>query len=343
MSVSEQAPRPKILIVDDNPANRLSLRRLLAKTGAELVEADSGNAALAACLDHQFALILLDVNMPDMDGFEVANLLNDDEAGRDTPIIFISAAYDDLNRLRGYGSGGVDYIAKPVNDVILRSKVNVFLELYRRKQELEFALSQLSDHAKALEREIELRQQSEQQVWHRAAHDTLTELPNRMLFMDRIGSAIERGRRHNRAFALCYIDIDGFKPVNDTYGHQVGDELLRAIACRLRRMVRPEDTVARLGGDEFAIIFEEVVDTSAVALRICNDICSELRKPYLLQTSQGPIPVQVGASLGVAMYPHHAETCDPLIYAADQAMYRAKRGGKNQCVLADLHVHPELM
>ncbi|MCK9192513.1 MAG: diguanylate cyclase [Nevskia sp.] len=343
MTAAMQAMLPKILIVDDNSANRLSLRRLLAKTQADLIEADSGNAALAACLDHQFALILLDVNMPDMDGFEVASLLSDEEGSRDTPIIFISAAYDDLSRLRGYGSGGVDYIAKPVNDVILRSKVNVFLELYRRKQELEVALEQLSDHTKALEREIELRQRSEQQVWHRASHDALTDLPNRMLFMDRIANAIERGRRHQRSFALCYIDIDGFKPVNDTYGHQVGDELLRAIAQRLRKLVRPEDTVSRLGGDEFAVILEEMIDTATTAQRLGEDVCGELRKPYLLKTTQGLIPIEIGASLGIAMFPLHAEASDPLIFAADQAMYRAKRSGKNRCVMADLHVRPELL
>ncbi len=142
-SAPSPPPPPKILIVDDHAPNRLALRRLLAKAGAELIEAGSGNDALAACLDHRFALILLDVNMPEMDGFEVANLLSEDEMSRDTPIIFISAAYDDLHRLKGYGSGAVDYIAKPVNDVILRSKVAVFLYLYQRKVELQHALDQV--------------------------------------------------------------------------------------------------------------------------------------------------------------------------------------------------------
>jgi len=333
-SAPSPPPPPKILIVDDHAPNRLALRRLLAKAGAELIEAGSGNDVLAACLDHRFALILLDVNMPEMDGFEVANLLSEDEMSRDTPIIFISAAYDDLHRLKGYGSGAVDYIAKPVNDVILRSKVAVFLDLYQRKVELQHALDQVSRHAEALEREIELRRAVEQQAWHRASHDALTDLPNRMLFMDRLENAIERGRRHQRAFALGYIDIDGFKPVNDTYGHQVGDELLKEIANRLRSQIRLEDTASRLGGDEFAVILEDVIDTEGTALRLCEGICGDLRRPYRLMTPQGELLIEVGASVGIAIYPDHADACDPLILAADQAMYRAKRSGKNRCEMA---------
>lgn len=328
------ASTPKILIVDDHAPNRLALRRLLSRADAELVEADSGNAALAACLDQQFALILLDVNMPEMDGFEVAQLLSEDELSSRTPIIFISAAYDDMHRLKGYGSGAVDYIAKPVNEVILKSKVNVFLELYRRSTELQAALDQLSQHSRALESEIELRKATELEVWHRAAHDGLTNLPNRMLFMDRLDNAIERSRRHDRPFALAYIDIDGFKPVNDTYGHQVGDELLKAIADRLRGSVRHEDTVSRLGGDEFAVILEGVIATSSTALRLCESIGSEMRRPYPLETPDGPRSIEVGASIGLAIFPEHADGCDSLILAADQAMYRAKRAGKNRCELA---------
>ncbi|HEV2682304.1 MAG TPA: response regulator, partial [Rhodanobacter sp.] len=133
---------PKILIVDDTAANLVAMRRLLARSGAQIFEARSGNEALALCLDHRFALILLDVHMPDMDGFEVATLLGEAEQLRDTPIIFVTAAYaDDLNRLKGYRSGAVDYIAKPINDVILQSKVRVFLELYAARAELQQTLA----------------------------------------------------------------------------------------------------------------------------------------------------------------------------------------------------------
>ncbi len=325
-----ELPRPKILVVDDTPANLVAMRRLLAKVEAELVEASSGNAALAATLDHEFALVLLDVNMPDMDGFEVASHLAEEEGTRNTPVIFVTAAMvDDLNRLKGYSFGAVDYIAKPINDTILLSKVRVFLELYRGKQQLRQLVSEL-------EYEVATRRQAEEQVRHQATHDPLTDLPNRALFLDRLDGALERSRRSQRPFALLYIDIDGFKPVNDTHGHLVGDQLLRQIAARLLGRMRKSDTVARLGGDEFAVILEEAVEAPAAALSAAEALCLLLREPYDLGSG---IEVTVGASIGVACHPHvpvdeTATPGDSLIRAADDAMYRAKRGGKNRCELA---------
>lgn len=324
-------PRPKILVVDDTPANLVAMRRLLAKMDVELVEADCGNAALAATLDHEFALILLDVNMPDMDGFEVASHLADEEKTRDTPVIFVTAAMvDDLNRLKGYSFGAVDYIAKPINDTILLSKVKVFLELHRGKL-------QLQELVRQLESEVATRKRAEEQVRHEATHDALTGLPNRALFLDRLDGALERTRRSQRPFALLYIDIDGFKPVNDTHGHLAGDQLLQSIAGRLLARMRKSDTVARLGGDEFAVILEEAVEVPSAALRAAEDICQLLGEPYEL----GPdIRVTVGASIGVACHPSQGEDGaarprDAVIRAADDAMYRAKRSGKNRSVLAE--------
>ncbi len=256
-------PPPKILVVDDTRANLVAMRRLLADCGAELVEASSGNEALSLCLDQHFALILLDVNMPDMDGFEVAALLGEAEQLRDTPVIFVTAAYaDDLYRLKGYRSGAVDYIAKPINDVILQSKVRVFLELHAARMQLQQTLAELSARNDQLQIEIAERQRIETKVRYQATHDMLTGLPNRVLFHDRLRSAMQREIRHDGNFALVLIDIDGFKAVNDTYGHPAGDALLQAISSRLNHHVRNEDTVARLGGDEFALIFEDVSDVT---------------------------------------------------------------------------------
>ena len=111
---------------------------------------------------------------------------------------------------------------------------------------------------------------------------------------------------------------------------------------RLRQRVRSEDTVARLGGDEFAVILEEVIDTPATAMRLCEGICGELRKPYVIDTPQGPLTIEIGASLGIAIFPQHAKVCDALILAADQAMYSAKRAGKNRCVLAKIRLDAAL-
>ncbi len=321
------APRAKILAVDDTPANLLVMRRLLKKVDAELIEAASGAAALAACLDHDFALILLDVNMPEMDGFEVAALLQEEETTRQTPIIFVTAAYgDDLHQLRGYHSGAVDYISKPLNDQILLSKVRIFLELHRAKLQLQTALEQQFD----LNRQLK---DAERQVHHLAHHDVLTGLANRLLFHDRLDTAIDRSRRNESRFALLYVDIDGFKPVNDSHGHNVGDELLKQIARRLQDGVRRSDTVARLGGDEFAIILEMVGDVEEAHL-LGQQLCQQLGIPFSLDKQGQVVEVRIGGSIGLALFPDHAQEYDTLLTAADTAMYRAKRSGKNQCLVA---------
>jgi diguanylate cyclase (GGDEF)-like protein len=329
---------PKILVVDDTAANLVAMRRLLARCGAEIFEADSGNAALALCLDHQFALILLDVNMPDMDGFEVAALLGETEQLRETPIIFVTAAYaDDLSKLKGYRSGAVDYVAKPINDVILQSKVRVFLELYAARAALEQALASLSERNEQLTTEIAERKKIEAMVRHQASHDTLTGLPNRMLFHDRLRGSIQRAHRHHSRFALACIDIDGFKSINDEHGHPAGDVLLQDIAVRLRAHLRGNDTVARLGGDEFALILEEI-DDPLLALQLCQSLCDALAEPYTLILGDTRTVVHVGASIGVAHYAQseRRDADEQLIQAADRAMYQAKRAGKNRCVLAEL-------
>jgi len=327
-------PAPKILVVDDTPANLVAMRHLLADSGAQLFEAASGNEALALCLDHEFALILLDVNMPEMDGFEVAFLIGEDERLRDTPIIFVTAAYaDDINRVRGYHFGAVDYIAKPINDMILQSKVRVFLELYRARAALKATLEELEERNDQLNREIGERMRIEERILHQAMHDTLTGLPNRMLFHDRLTTAMQRAPRHLTQFGLALLDIDGFKGVNDNHGHPAGDALLQAIAERLTGEVRANDTVARLGGDEFAVILEDVDDVSSLVRR-CEELCALLAQPYPLEGRHGPFVANVSASIGVALWQGSTQGDEELIQCADRALYQAKDAGKNRCVLA---------
>ena len=327
---------PKILVVDDTRANLVAMRHLLADSGAELVEASSGNEALTKCLDQHFALILLDVNMPDMDGFEVAQWLSDTEQLRDTPVIFVTAAYaDDLNRLKGYRSGAVDYIAKPINDAILKSKVRVFLELHNARAQLQQALEELSDRNRQLQAEIAERQRIEAQVRHQATHDMLTGLPNRVLFHDRLRTAVQYSMVHGVPFALALVDIDGFKGINDTYGHPAGDALLQAISSRLTQHVRTNDTAARLGGDEFAVIFRDAGEIAPLLQR-CQEICNLLANPYPLQGEHGAFLAHVSASIGVAVWNEQIDSDEALIQAADRALYQVKERGKNGCALAPL-------
>ena len=273
--------------------------------------------------------------MPDMDGFEVATLLGETEQLRDTPVIFVTAAYaDDLNRLKGYRSGAVDYIAKPINDAILRSKVRVFLELYGARMELQRALGELGERNRQLQDEIAERQRAEAQVRHQATHDMLTGLPNRALFHERLHEAIAQAQ--GRGFALAMLDIDGFKSVNDTHGHPVGDALLKAIAGRLRGHVRSGDTVARLGGDEFALILEDATELPLLLDR-CQQMCDMLALPYPLPGPASEVVARVSASIGIALWKPDTASDEALIQAADRALYEAKRAGKNRCLLDVAH------
>lgn len=326
--------RPKILVVDDVTANLVAMRHLLYSVRADIFEAHSGNEALALCLEHTFALILLDVQMPDMDGFEVASHLSNDPTTCDIPVVFVTATYlDDINRLKGYTFGAVDYISKPINDAILLSKVTVFLDLHVSKLKLKAALSELAERNRQLEDEIDERRRVEKQVRHMATHDALTGLGNRILFLDRLDRALAQAAMRHAQFALLYLDIDGFKGVNDSYGHGVGDRLLCAIADRLRNGVRREDIAARLSGDEFAVIMDGIVDAE-VALSQANRLCAALEQPYVLADQEATVTVEVSASIGVALYPDHSMTGIDLMRSADRAMYQVKQAGKRGVAMA---------
>ena len=323
-------PKVKCLLVDDLEENLLALSALLRRDDVELLTARSGAEALELLLEHEVALALLDVQMPDMDGFQLAEFMRGTERTRHVPIIFVTAAYaDDMNRVRGYGAGAVDYIVKPVNELILLSKVRVFLELYRGKQQLQ----QLLDELRA---EVAERQRLEEVARHQATHDPLTGLANRILFVDRLQKSLARSGRNGTSCALFYIDIDNFKPVNDRYGHHAGDELLRQLAQRMLGHMREVDTVARLGGDEFAAVMEQPADP-ADALATAQRLMDALSQPYqlALQDHAEPVEVRVGASIGIALYPQHAGDMEALIRSADALMYRAKKTGKNQCLIAE--------
>jgi diguanylate cyclase (GGDEF)-like protein len=180
-----------------------------------------------------------------------------------------------------------------------------------------------------------LREKSEL-AHHQATHDPLTGLPNRLLFMDRLEQAVERCRRSNGIFALCYVDIDGFKPVNDRHGHQAGDALLCAIGGRMLETLRRTDTVARIGGDEFVLLMTDP-ESAAQALAVAERLGRRLAEPYILNSPALPetLVVEISASIGFALFPDDARTDEALMKAADAAMYVAKQGGKNRTVRAE--------
>jgi len=174
------------------------------------------------------------------------------------------------------------------------------------------------------------RQQYEEQLVEAAMYDTLTGLPNRKLFFDRLESALALAARSEHRLVLLFIDLDGFKTVNDTLGHEAGDELLQRVGAILTGSVRHSDTVARLGGDEFVVILNEVSNVGDAVL-VGEKLVSALRAPIPLREG----PATIGASIGVSVYPEHGESAEVLIQKADQAMYISKHKGKNTCTMAD--------
>jgi diguanylate cyclase (GGDEF)-like protein/PAS domain S-box-containing protein len=167
------------------------------------------------------------------------------------------------------------------------------------------------------------------QLQHMATHDALTGLPNRLLFRDRLGRAVESARRYRKSFAVMMMDLDGFKPVNDTLGHEVGDRLLTGLGERLDLSLRAADTVSRLGGDEFAVLLPNSI-TAEQALQVGAKLLEVIEQPFTMDGRE----LRVSASIGVAMYPEHHGSEADLLAQADQAMYVAKRQGGRRVVMA---------
>lgn len=171
-------------------------------------------------------------------------------------------------------------------------------------------ISALKEHQKNLER--------------MAHYDALTQLPNRVLFSDRLRIALAQARRAGKLLAVCYLDLDGFKPINDCLGHEAGDRLLEEVGVRLRYGLRGGDTVARLGGDEFAMLLRELSSAEECWPALAR-IFSAMAKPFVV----GGGRVDLSASIGVALFPRDGDTLDDLLRNADRAMYCAKQGGRN--------------
>ena len=305
-------PEAKILIVDDTKANLVALQVLLKPVDVDIVIAESGEQALMAALKNEehIALILMDVLMPVMDGFEVARLLHENEHTRSIPIIFITANQDDGQIEEAYLSGAVDYIQKPIRKTALTSKVRVFLDLWQLRHGLEL--------------EVEQRRIAEHRVEHLATHDPLTNLRNRRGLYEELSELIYRSKRYRYSSAVIYVDLDGFKHVNDHFGHEAGDRLLTQVATNFKAIVRQTDSVARIGGDEFIVLITDIDGETSLITKI-ESLLKEASRPLEFKGHN----IAIGASIGIALYPEHGDDAETLLHHADQAMYQAKNQGKN--------------
>jgi two-component system, cell cycle response regulator len=297
-----------ILIVDDQEANVQLLEQMLRNAGyARITSTRDPHAVCALHRANHYDLILLDLRMPGMDGFQVMEGLKEIETDGYLPVLAVTA--QPAHKLRALQSGAKDFVSKPfdVAEVLLR--VHNLLEVRLLHEATRKYGKMLEDLA---------------------LNDPLTGLANRRLLADRLAMALVHARRNKSAMAVVYLDLDGFKQINDTLGHGVGDSLLKMVAERLQAAVRAEDTVARLGGDEFILALWHVSGIDYAAT-VASRAIEAVSQPYEIEGQT----VSITVSAGVSLYPDHGDDAEMLLKSADLALYEAKAAGKNTYHIAE--------
>ena len=292
----------KVLIVDDQELGARSLKEMLTEAGHTNVTYTTNPYEVCELYrTNRYKLILLDLQMPGMNGFQVMKDLNAIELDGYVPVLAITA--EPAYKLHALKAGAKDFISKPFDAEEVLTRVRNMLEIRL-----------LHEDARSAATTLEVL----------AQQDPLTGLGNRRLLTKRISAALANARRNKSAMAVVYLDLDGFKQINDTSGHAVGDALLKLVAQRLESVVREEDMVARVGGDEFMIALWHVENVSDVA-KVAAKLVEIVSLPYFIEERS----VTVTTSAGVGIYPVNGEDADTLIKSADSALYEAKRADKN--------------
>lgn len=293
------------LVIDDDPTvHRLVKEAIEPHILERVLGAQLPGDGIRMAINERPAVILLDINMPEMDGFKVCRLLKENEVTRHAAILFLTVEHNVVHLARGFDCGATDYIRKPVNPIELQARVRVAL---RDKQLVEL-----------------LREQ--------ARIDALTGLMNRAALDDALAAVASARERTGASAGLLMLDVDHFKDINDTRGHGAGDELLRAIGKTIRTCCRPYDTPCRFGGDEFAVIFGQVEGDGARCA--AERLLEELRR---LEVSTGAGALEFTMSAGLATTGELPASFQPsqLLEAADASLYAAKTGGRDRLVVVD--------
>ena len=288
-----------ILAVDDAPNILKAIQYILTKAGYPVLTARDGDEALTLVKREHPALVISDIMMPGLDGYELCSRLRAEEATSLIPFIFLSAKDTVDDRIKGIQTGADGYLTKP----------------FHRDELLAMVETVLTRHRIYIEQTMK---------------DGLTALPNRTYLFKALDNELARARRYQRNLSVVMLDLDHFKSINDSYGHLFGDKVLMKLAGTLREEIRRQDILGRYGGEEFLIILPETTSNAAAALmERCRWKIAEI--PY--DDDSGSSPVSVTISAGIAEFTDNDHSIEDLIRRADRALYKAKENGRDQVVV----------
>ncbi len=308
-----------VLVVDDDPVMRALVRKVVEKAGHEVIEAQDGKSGLDKALELRPQMMIVDWLMPEMDGMALTRTLRQTRVGRGIYVLILTSLEDDEFLIEAFENGVDDYLAKPLKQRVLAARLRAGQRVVRLHQEIEKDREEIRRFAGELA-------VSNRRLQEAALTDPLTGLPNRRFAMERLQQEWSVSQRSDRALACLVIDVDEFKPINDTCGHDIGDLVLRQAAAALKRGLREQDVLCRLGGDEFVAICPGTTLEQAL-------VCAERVRRCMEETvlTNGAAQLRVTVSIGAAVRTATVESVDILIKHADQALYLAKQRGRN-CV-----------
>jgi len=298
-----------VLVVDDNELIRRLATKLLTKNNYEVTTAINGIDAIEKISIVKPDVVLLDVMMPGMDGFECCRQIKNNESTMDIPVILVSSNTETIDKIKGLEIGASDYIVKPFDYGELLARVSTQIKMKSLLDELGKKNSRLEELVKK---------------------DSLTNLYNHRYFYERLTSEFNTSKRDKSSLSCLICDIDRFKNINDTYGHQAGDDIIKSLAAIFRSEIRPDDVPSRYGGEEFAFILPRTDIREAAVL------AEHIRQSVENNTfTFGDISISVTISIGVSCFPDNsAHTHSELICFADEALYAAKQDGRNKTILS---------
>ena len=309
----------KILLAEDSKSMMLTTAAIIRQSGHEILQAFNGIEALELYQSEKPDLLLLDVEMPKLSGYEVAQKIRSKSSNTWVPIIFLTSHKDDEHLSQGIAAGGDDYLIKPVSSVVLNAKLNAMQRIY----EMQTKLLSLTDEL----------QQTNQELSLSANTDPLTGAKNRLYMEESLEREWVRCMRSKTELSMLVVDLDNFKTLNDTNGHQAGDNcLIEIVKIINNHLNRSTDVLCRYGGDEFIIILPDTDENYAMK------IAEKIRHHVEEFSNQFEIsnPVDIRASIGCATYiPDEKLTADELLTYADKALYAAKEKGRNCIVKAE--------